>query len=76
MLRVIKKATGRTPEFQSTQEKPGEVLIKNVGEKNQHKDYRSIMGKIMFSVTKIDLECIFVCGQLARLMYNLRHNIG
>ncbi len=36
----------------------------------KHAEYRSILGKIMFYVTKIGPECGFACGQLARHMHN------
>ena len=43
IVRNYEKATGRTPRVQSTPGKPGEVLVKNVGETIQHEDYRSIL---------------------------------
>ena len=64
------KAVGRTAKVQSTPRKPGEVLTKNDGVPIMHKEYRSVLGKIMFYVNKVGPECSFSCGQLARQMHN------
>ena len=64
------KATGLTPKVHQTPGKPSEVLMKNNGQPVRHSDYRSILGKLMFYVTKIAPECSFACGQLARQMHN------
>ena len=49
---------------------PGTVLSKHTGEPVRHDQYRSILGRIMFYVTKIGPECSYACGQLARHMHN------
>ena len=64
------KATGLTPRLQKTPGKPGEILGKHDGVAAKHEEYRSILGKLMFYVTKISPECSYACGQLARQMHN------
>ena len=49
---------------------PNTVLIANNGSTVDHGQYRSILGNIMFYVTKIAPECCFTCGQLAQHMHN------
>ena len=44
--------------------------MKNTESPVKHKEYCSILGKLMFYVSKIGPECSFVCGQLARQMHN------
>ena len=70
IVKAFEKATGRTPRVQSTPGIPGKVLSKNEEEPYQHDDYRSILGKAMFYVTKIAPECSFAINQLARHMHN------
>ena len=48
IIRAYEKATGRTPRRYDTPGKPGEVLDKNEGEAVKHKEYRSLLDKIMF----------------------------
>ena len=62
IVRAFEKATGQTPRNQSTPGTPGQILTKNTGDPVQHEEYRSILGKIMFYVTKISPECSFACG--------------
>ena len=70
IIRSYEKATGLTPKAYKTPGKPGELLEKHEEDPVRHADYRSILGKLMFYVTKISLECSFSCGQLARQMHN------
>ena len=70
IIRGYEKATGLTPRTQKTPGKPGEILEKHEGEAVKHSEYRSILGKLMFYVTKISPECSFACGQLARQMHS------
>ena len=70
IIKAFEKATGRTPRVQSTPGVPGLTLYKNSGGPIQHDDYRSILGKAMFYVTKIAPECSFAINQLARHMHN------
>ena len=70
IISSYEKATGLTPRIQKTPGKPGEILTKNEGTAVKHEEYRSILGKLMFYVTKISPECSYACGQLARQMHN------
>ena len=70
VIRSYEQATGLTPRIQKTPGKPGEVLTKHEGTPHKHADYRSVLGKLMFYVTKISPECSYACGQLARQMHN------
>lgn len=70
VIQSYEKATGHTPRRQKTPGKPGEVLVKNEGSVIKHDEYRSVLGKLMFYVTKSAPECSYACGQLARQMHN------
>ena len=70
IISSYEKATGRTPRVYKTPGKPHEVLEKHEGTAVRHSEYRSILGKLMFYVTKVSPECSFACGQLARQMHN------
>ena len=70
IIAAYEKATGLTPRVYKTPGKPHEVLEKHEGKAVKHSEYRSILGKLMFYVTKISPECSFACGQLARQMHN------
>ena len=70
IIKAYEKATGRTPRTQTTPGVPGETLSKNEEDPVQHDDYRSILGKAMFYVTKIAPECSYAINQLARHMHN------
>ena len=70
IIRSYEKATGLTPRIQRTPGKPREILDKHDGVPVKHSEYRSILGKLMFYVTKVSPECSFACGQLARQMHN------
>ena len=70
IIESYKRATGTTPRDQKTPGKPGEILEKNIGPIVKHDEFRSILGKLMFYVSKISPECSFPCGQLARNMHN------
>ena len=70
IINAYKKETGLMPRAYKAPGKPGEILVKNEGQPVKHGAYRSILGKIMFYVTKIAPECSFACGQLARQMHN------
>ena len=69
IVQAFEKARGHIPKKYSTPGKPSEVLKANVGEIVMHKEYRSILGKVMFYTTKVAPECSFACGQLARQMH-------
>jgi hypothetical protein len=68
IIESFEKTTGKIPKRQRTPGKPGEVLSKNEGKILKHGE--SILGKIMFYVTKLSPECSYACGQLARHMHN------
>ena len=70
IIRDYEKITGKTPRIQKTPGKPGEILERNQGESIKQTEYRSILGKVMFYVTKISPECSYACGQLARQMHS------
>ena len=70
IIQAYEKLIGRTPRISKTPGVPGNTLQKNDGEPIKHKKYRSILGKVMFYITKISPECSFACGQLARHMHN------
>ena len=70
IIEAYEKATGITPRKQKTPGKPGEILESNDGNPIKHEQYRSILGKLMFYVTKISPECSFATGQLAQHMHN------
>ena len=69
IIQAYQKATGKTPKSYKTPGKPGEILVKHDGDPVMHSEYRSILGKLMFYVTKISPECSYACGQLARQMH-------
>ena len=65
IVRSYEKATGLTPRTQKkTPEKQGEVLKKHEDAPVKHEEYRSVLGKLMFYMTKISPECSYTCGQL------------
>ena len=70
VIKAYEKATGLTPRIQNTPGKPGEILEKHEGNPVKQPEYRSVLGKLMFYVTKLSPECSFACGQLARQMHN------
>ena len=70
IVKEYEKVIGETPKIYKTPGKPGEILRKNEGEPVSLDEYRSILGKIMFYMTKIGPECSFAVGQLARHMHN------
>ena len=70
IIKSYEEAVGETPRKQKAPGKPGEVLSKNEEEAMNHASYRTILGKLMFYVTKISPECSYACGQLARQMHN------
>ena len=70
VIEAYEKSTGITPKIQKTPGKPNEILERNEGSAVKHKQYRSILGKLMFYVSKISPECSFATGQLARNMHN------
>ena len=57
IIRAYKKATGTTPRVQKTPGKPGEFLDKHEGEPIKYTEYRSILGKLTFYVSKVSPEC-------------------
>ena len=69
IINGFEKAKGYTPKTYSTPGKPGKVLKSNEEDIVMHKEYRSILGKIMFYMTKVSPEISFACGQLARHMH-------
>ena len=70
IIQTYEKLTGLTAKEYKTPGKPGELLEKHEGDPVMHNQYRSILGKLMFYVTKVSPECSFSCGQLARQMHN------
>ena len=70
IIKSFEEATCTIAKTYKTPGKPKELLEKHEGEPVMHSDYRSILGKLMFYVTKISPECSFSCGQLARQMHN------
>lgn len=70
IIKCYEDTVGKVPRKQKAPGKPGELLSKNEGETVNHSNYRTILGKLMFYVTKISPECSYACGQLARQMHN------
>ena len=70
IIKYYESSTGHTTRVQKTPGKPKETLEKHEGDPIKHKQYREILGKLMFYVTKISPECSYSCGQLARQMHN------
>ena len=70
IIKCYEKVTGLTPRKQLAPGKPGEVLKRHDGKPVKYQEYRSVLGKLMFYVTKVRPECSFACGQLARQMHN------
>ena len=70
IIQAYEKSTGITAKEYKSPGKPGELLEKHEGNPVMHDKYRSILGKLMFYVTKVSPECSFSCGQLARQMHN------
>ena len=69
VIDAYEKVTGLNARVQNTPGKPGEALDKNAGPAVKQAEYRSVLGKLMFYVTKISPECSYACGQLARHMH-------
>ena len=57
VIDAYEKVTGITPRIQKTPGKPGEILEKNEDKPIMHEQYRSVLGKLMFYVSKISPEC-------------------
>ena len=70
IIRAYEKVIGETPKTYKTPGKPGSMLKKNEEDPVKLDEYRSILGKVMFYMTKIGPECSFAVGQLARHMHN------
>ena len=70
IVRSYEKATTLTPRTQKTPKTSGKVIEKHEGEPVKHEEYRSVLGKLMFYVTKISPEWSYACGPLARQMHN------
>ena len=70
IIEAYEKLTGTIAKEFKAPGKPGEILEKHDGEPVMHSEYRSVLGKLMFYVTKVSPECSFSCGQLARQMHN------
>ena len=70
IIKCYESATGHTARVQKTPGKPKETLERHEGDPVKHKQYREVLGKLMFYVTKISPECSYPCGQLARQMHN------
>ena len=72
IIRSCEQATtGLTPRVQKTSGKLGEVLMKHEGEPEINSEYRTVLGKLIFYVTKVSPECSYACGQLACQIHNL-----
>lgn len=70
IIKAYEDVKGEVKKTFKTPGKPHSVLNANKEEVVMHGKYRSILGKIMFYVTKIAPECCFACGQLAQHMHN------
>ena len=70
IVEAFETVKGSSVKTFKTPGKPGQLLEKNEGQAIKHNEYRSILGKLMFYVTKVAPECSFSCGQLARQMHN------
>ena len=70
IISCYEKVTGLIPKIQRTPGKPGEILQKHEGQPIKHSEYRTVLGKLMFYVTKVSPECSYACGQLARQIHN------
>ena len=66
IIQCYEKAPGYTPRIQKPPGKPGEILEKHNGTPTKHEEHRSVLGKLIFFVTKISLKCSYTCGWLAR----------
>jgi hypothetical protein len=61
---------GRQPKQFRTPAFPGSVLTKNKGDTVLHKEYRSLVGKILYFVKKISPVCANACRELSQHLDN------
>jgi len=61
---------GKEPKKASTPGFPGTVLSKNRGETIKNKEYRSLVGKILYFVKKISPVCANACRELSQHLDN------
>jgi hypothetical protein len=70
IVQKFQEVIGRLPILVSTPGAPGKCLSKNDGDVIMMEEYRSIIGKVMYYVSKIAPECANAAHELAQHMSN------
>jgi hypothetical protein len=70
MVDDYKEIFGRKPKMSKTPAFPGSVLTRNTEEVVLHKEYRSLVGKILYFVKKVSPICANACRELSQHVDN------
>jgi hypothetical protein len=65
-----KKVTGKDSKIYTTPGTPGKCLLKHTGEQVKIDEYRSLVGKVMYYITKIAPELSSTARELASHLSN------